>query len=192
MKIAAKAVFTVVVGATVAYGTLSVGSAEAASVINFSYEYNNDFKAPDLGQRLLISGTVTGDIVDGNRVANLTNLSALLQDLSGSVGGSPFSLKLINNPITSAIFTLDGTGLDLSFQGMFDPNITAALNFNGPIFAQATLPGGSSFVEDDVFGNWQTSIQPATAVPTPALLPGVIAMGGAMRRRLRRKQEQAA
>ena len=186
MNVTMKTAVVLAIGATASYGALNAGTAEAASMVNFSYNYNEADLNFD-GLDLVISGSVEGDVM-GNTVTNLSNLVATLTDFSGQATPSPVSLMFNTSALQN--FTLDGSGLFLSFLGTgANSSITAALNNTGFGFAaEASYPDGFSELDAQFAPNaWQTNVTP---VPTPALLPGLLALGGAIRRRTR--QQEAA
>lgn len=187
MKVTVKAALLVAIGTAAGCGVLNIEAAEAASV-KFSYDYVND-ALNSTGLDLLLEGTVEGDIV-GNQVTNLTNLVATLTDKKTPSAGT-FGLKFVNGATQN--FTLNGSGLLLSFQELTDANVTTRLNLSGAggLFAQSQLPGPIQS-RDITQGIWNAQVQTSTEIPTPALLPGLMLMGGALRRRLRRNSEEAA
>ncbi|NJM56877.1 MAG: PTPA-CTERM sorting domain-containing protein [Synechococcales cyanobacterium RU_4_20] len=170
--------------AVVVGGLLSAGAAEAAN-ISFSYKFSADPSAS-------IEGIISGDIV-GTKVENINLASSAAEFRKGStqillnfIQANPFSLDTAN-PLDLKLIWTDAGGNSSFFVD------TSAVKTP---FAGAFSVNPSLALLDTTFGTWNTLTQPGsqppTPVPTPALLPGLMLMGGALRRRLRRNSEEAA
>lgn len=166
--------------AAVAGSVMSAGAAEAANIF-FTYTFNSDPTAS-------LQGVVQGDIV-GNLVENINLAGSAAEFRQGSTqipltfnSFNPFSLDT-NNPLEIVLTLTDANGDDAFF---VDTSASA-------MFAGALSVGNSIAITDTSLGVWNTITQPgsATPIPTPALLPGLLAMGAAARRRLNSKNEAA-
>lgn len=181
-------------GGAVAIGlSVSAAPAEALS-FNFSYTFSS-------GES--ISGTVDGDLQpDNNTVRNLSNLSATYSGQPGT------QLTFLAPPLRGAFFTLSGSPEFTFFGFASDPNTsTLQPNFGfrigltarngaivGPISTRTAdnsfttfFPSASTAEEFEPFSasRWR-----ASAVPTPALLPGLIGMGVATLRKRRQEKSE--
>lgn len=169
---------------TISAGVLAVGGilAPAASALDFTFSFNNTVKD---------GGTVTG-IVRGltdNSTSAATSLEVLTNTAGFGIGeyiGNPDlnSFTLSAGAITSAVFVSFG------FQNT-SPAVTGSsleLALNDPFYGNFTGLDDNPFLIR-VKENTGLTFTPATPIPTPALLPGLLGMGIAAWRK--RKGEPA-
>jgi len=160
--------------------------AEAAT-LDFNFSFTNVANG---------GGTVTG-IVSGltdNATSAATSLKVLTNTAGFGIGeyvGNPLSnsFTVSAGSITSATFVAFGLGNN-------PPAVTGsslALNLNSPLYKNITglsNTSGSIVVSPNT-GLSFTPVTPPTAVPTPALLPGLLGLGAAALRKRKAEQVKA-
>lgn len=180
-----KALLTATTTGAVVLSVLASGSAQAAQVFNFRYSFPGAGGSPT---PVSASGTLTTtDNLDPNTNAyTITGITGtrifngVTQQITGllppNAYGNNDNLLYPNSPFLSNLpgfsFTVDGTG---NFENKVNVYYVASRN------AYTEL---SNSIGDGIF-----EIIPATAIPTPALLPGMIGLGVAAWRK--RKSEAA-
>jgi len=152
--------------------------AEAASLVEFSYDFDNGLGA--------VSGTFEGDIDSDGTIANLANLNATYSSQAGSGADVIFDqFDSAPNPIVS-IGTIEETTL-------FDKSVphvlfTMANDEGDRFFANSIVTSQraflvsaetNTFIQDtDSFGTWIASA--ATDIPEPSVVLGLLAMAGCL------------
>lgn len=168
---------TAATAAVVGLGFLPLSEAQAASLINFSYEFNDDQGA--------VTGTVEGDVADdGMTVENLTNLNATYSGLP-NVTFNQFS----DTP--QPVFTL-GTITEATEGDTSIPFVFFAINSDGGSeFQVNSVASGqrayiTSFedvptVVQDVtsLGTWNAGFaEESTDIPEPTAVLGLMVVAG--------------
>lgn len=163
-----------VISAVVSASILTAVGAKAASLIEFSYEFDNG-----LGS---VTGTVEGDITEDGTVDNLFNLSAIY-----SAQPDVIFDQFRDEP--SPIFSI-GT---IEEETLFDKSVPyilfAMTNDAGDVFQANSVitgqkaflvsPDAGTFVQDvSQFGTWRASA--ATDIPEPGVVLGLMGMAGVL------------
>lgn len=166
--------------ATMGASILSVVKAEAASLIEFSYDFDNS----EFGS---VTGTVEGDISENGTVENLSNVNAVYS-AQPSVTFDRFS-----NNSSSPIFSV-GT---IEEETLFDKSVPYVLfalaNESGDEFrvnsvitgqkAYLVSPDAGTFVQDvSEFGTWTAKVANGSSkdIPEPSVALGLMAMVGCL------------
>lgn len=164
-----------IVATVLSASLLPVLRAEAASLIEFSYDFDNG-----LGS---VTGTVEGDVADDGTIDNLDNLNAVYS-AQPDIVFNQFSNTL--NPILSV-----GT---IEEEAVFDDSVPYVLfemtNDSGDLFrvnsfitgqkAYVIGPSSGTFVQDvSKFGTWVANPADSSRdIPEPGVVLGLMAMAG--------------
>lgn len=165
-----------IVATVISASLLPFTKAEAASLIEFSYDFDNGFGS--------VTGTVEGDISEDGTIDNLNNLNAVYS-AQPSIIFDQFSNTV--NPILSV-----GT---IEEESPFDKSVPYVLfemtNDAGDLFlANSVLtgqkayligPSTNTFVQDNSeFGKWVAApaIDGSRDIPEPGVVLGLVAVAG--------------
>lgn len=189
---------------------LSVGAAEqatAASIVN-SYGLLNPENTVTFSESSFAPGTLITNqfqsfgvtLTPGHIYNHQGNpgFPGISGDLVGNSQGVPFSIRF-NNPVTSAAFGYAKNPTTVLVEALFNGSViesfsqavtydnpnTAFLGFTNILFNEIRVTANA---QEGLLDNIQFS-NPATEIPTPALLPGLIGMGIAT---LRKRKGEAA
>ena len=167
-----------VIAAVVSTSILATFRAEAASLIEFSYDFDNG-----LGS---VTGTVEGDVDSEGKVGNFSNLSATYS-AQPDITFNQFSAA--PDPIFSLGTIKEATLFDKSVpQVLFALTNDAGDEFqaNSLITGQKAYlvsAGANTFVQDtSSFGTWTASLanNGSRDIPEPGIVLGLMAMAGCL------------
>ena len=174
---------------TFANGSYNDGTATFTTLIGADREWFQISDTEGLSVNAALSAGTR--VTDGFRVANLTDMNALLDffgistpgTLSASAPGRVFDSVEPNNALFSQ-FGLAGTGRGRSTSGLYFDG--AAVDVAQRLFGDRVLYADSNRSLDYMQSNAGVFlVRDAAAIPTPALLPGLLSFGAAAWRKRR-------
>lgn len=165
-----------VVAAAVGAGMVSAMRAEAASLIEFSYDFDNGSGS--------VVGTVEGDVAEDGKINNLSNLTATysaqpditFDQFSDTLRpilslGTIEEFALFDSSVPSVLFALTN---DAGDQFQVNSVLTSQKAF-------LVSPDAGVFVQDaSEFGTWTASVAAngERDIPEPGMVLGLMAMAG--------------
>lgn len=180
-KTAKKFILKAFITAAAACTAVTVPSVANAASFGFDFTFTNGTGAPDS-----IVGTIEGTEVNPGVVSNLTNLNATFRGIPFSSTPSTlsgfFTLDTVTPQQYSILLTPSNTSPFLSLNGFTNLGVLLGFNPNAPLFD--TFVGGN--------GTFSAFKESSPVIPTPALLPGLIACGiGAIKKRRQDENQDA-
>ncbi len=181
---------TAATAAVIGLGFLPLSEAQAASLINFSYDFDNGAGS--------ITGTVEGDVAaDGVTVENPTNFNATFSGLP-NVTFNQFSSG--SQPVLTLGTITEAAVNDTSVPFVF---LAASSDGGAQLQVNSVLAGQTAFVVDPQapdsfvqdlsrFGTWNAGFaEESTDIPEPTAVLGLMVVAGYLVPKFSKRQAQA-